>query len=208
MRRNPNSFPDPAQSRRVCAGFSLIELLLVLTILPIVSFAVYSNFNSGIGLWKRLNRPVFEEDIQVFQTKASRDFLETLVFSPISFQGDPERASFPATVRTQSRLGGDRGIGQVTYRYDSDTRAILREERNYVEFCAEKPGRISSVLTGVDSCVLSYMVYDEVLKSYSWSDVWSGKPNQAPAAVRFTYTHTFGERRDAVDTFFVPVGGK
>ncbi len=208
MRRSPSSFPRRIRSGRASAGFSLIELLIVLTLLPVISFAVYSNLNSGINLWKALNQPVPEEEVQVFQTKASRDFLETLVFSPITFQGDAGKVSFPATIRTQPELGGDRGIGQVIYRYDADARAILREERDYAEFCADKPGQTHSVLGGVTACVFSYFVYDEVQRTYGWSDVWSGKPDQAPVAVRFSYTRAAGAGAEAADTFFVPVGGK
>lgn len=200
--------PNPS-SRLKARGFSLLELLLVLTLVPVVSFTAYSNLSSGIKLWNSLNRPIIEEELQLFQNKASRDFLSAICFSTIPFQGDAETTSFVSIIKAPAELGGERGIGQVTYGYDASLRAIVREEKDYSQFSNDKPGRKLPVLDGVNSCSLSYLVYDDQAREHVWSDVWAGKANEAPAAVRFTYSILReGQARDTEETFYVPVGGK
>lgn len=204
MPRNPSSRPD----RRLRAGFTLIELLLVLVILPVVSFTAFSNLSSGIKLWKALNRPVHEEDLQIFHVKASRDFLTAAPFSKIAFEGGSQQAAFATTVRGRPETGGDRALGQVAYRYDEAARAVFREERDYSDFLAGRPGLVSAVLEGVDACALSYLIHDAEKQRYVWSEAWIGEAGSAPAAVRFTLSLTReGTTRQAVETFYVPVGG-
>lgn len=212
MPQNSRSRPDTGRSagkRCFVAGFSLLELLLVLTLVPIVALTAYSNLSSGIKLWKALNQPIPEEDLQIFHNKVSRDFLSSAIFSPIPFQGDSETVAFASNVQARPEMGGDRTLGQVTYRYDAAAQAVMREEKDYSEFFNDKPARVRLALVQVSACTLSYLVYDKEQKKYVWAGVWVGEANRTPMAVRFSYTLTRENRtRSAVGTFYVPVGGE
>lgn len=180
----------------------------MLTLVPVVALTAYSNLSSGIKLWKTLNQPVPEEDLQIFHNKASRDFLSAAIFSPIPFQGDALSVAFASSVHGPAETGGDLAPGQVIYRYDAAAQIVTREERNYGQFSNDKPSRVYPVLTQADACSFSYLVYDKEEKKYLWSDAWAGGANRAPAAVRITYTITrAGRTRSAAETFYVPVGG-
>ena len=98
------------QSKR---GFSLLELLLVTALLPLLSFAIFANFSSGIRLWKTLNQGVPQEDVRIFYQKVSQDVTNTLKYLDVPFSGDKDHVSFATRVDSDPKLGGDRGIGRL-----------------------------------------------------------------------------------------------
>ena len=86
-------------------GFSLIELLLVLTLAPIIFFAVYANFISGVRLWQRMQVGTPEEDQAIFRTKTQRDFQNVLRYAAVPFTGGKDEVTFMAGIGSDEALG-------------------------------------------------------------------------------------------------------
>lgn len=189
------------------SGFTLVELLLVMTLAPIVFVAVYSNFSAGTRIWQRLQADTPEEDTAIFLSKAKRDFTEAMRFSPIPFSGDDEEVAFAAGIDTVPALGGHRGIGRIRYFYDPKARGIMREIRNFSHVYEDKPGSVTRLLGDIDSFKLSYLAYDPLAPGYVWTEGFEPKPNASPlpAAVRMSYTTASGEAVER--TLFVSSGG-
>ena len=196
-------------SRGSLRGFTLIELLLVMTLLPILSFAMYSNFNSGFRLWKAANRDIPEEAPAFFYQRAAADLQNMRRYAAMPFQGAESEIVFCAGVPSAPALGGKRGLGQVRYYFDGSQKAVFREEKNFSQVYKERPGRISRVLEHAESFRIDYLIENKAEKTVHWAGAWqSAEEGALPLAVRFhTDSAPFGERRSDSHTFAVPVGG-
>ncbi len=186
-----------------------MELLLVMTLVPIVSFAVYANFNSGFQLWKATNREVPEEDLAVFCHKAAADLSNAFRSSTRPFEGEPDRLQFGAPVIAPSTLGGELGIGQVSYSFDPSRRALFRDDRNISQIHKDRSGRRAVALADVTACAVSYFIKDPLGQGYIWVEAWSADDKIfLPLAVRFDLEiERGGERRPFSRTFPVGAGG-
>ncbi len=197
--------PTPRKSRR--AGFSLIELLLVMTLAPIIFFAVYANFSTGIRLWQRLQVDTPEEDLVIFAQKAQRDFENATRYSLIPFEGGKDEAVFAARIEAEPALGGDRSIGQVRYYYDENKNAIFREIKNISEIYRDASGTKALLLKGVRSFEAAYLNYDKLAESYVWNDAYQpAQTGNQPMAVRLSYVLE-GTNKRMEQVIFIPAGG-
>ena len=187
-------------------GYSLLELLLVLTLLPVVFFAVYSNFSTGFKVWARVVRATPQEDLDIFYTKTRRDLQSMRRLSSVVFEGDREEISFAASVEARPELGGQYGLGQVRLFYDKDSRTVLREVKDYSEVYRGSPGTQSVLLKNVTSFELAYFTKGGTDSSYGWTDSWKPEADKLPLAVKMTFSVAdipgTWER-----TVFIPVGG-
>lgn len=200
------SFSSIIRSSR--AGFTLIELLMVAMLIPLIAFAVYANFNSGIKIWTRLHHQTGLEDLRLFSLKVSNSFESALRYSSISFEGDKESVSFAALIQTDEKLGGDRGIGRIRFYYDPGTQSIQREKKNLSQIYKEKEGRSETLLHGVSAWKVSFFALDKQGKTYQWMEVWEDRPKELPAAVRFEFLFSGASgARPVTKTFMIPAGG-
>ena len=187
-------------------GFSLLELMLAASLIPLVSFVVFSNISSGMRLWKALNQSVYEEDLNLFHQKVAADFNRMFKFSMIPFTGEAARVSFAAPVEAPAGLGGDRGIGRITFFHDDSQKLLVRQEANIGEVNKELPGRSRILMQHVLSFQAQYFSYDILQNEYVWTDEWDSSSKLLPIAVRFTCGQE-GGRDPQVFTFPVPAGG-
>ncbi len=189
-------------------GFTLLELLLTSTLVPIVFLSVYGNFNSGVKIWKALDHGVATEDINILFEKSFVDFENAFKYSGLQFSGDSKKVTFASLIDTDEVLGGDRGIGQISYFYDSGKKVILKEEKNVSQVYKERPGRLRTMLTDVDSFKINFFVYDKLSNESIWQDAWEPEEDSLPVAVRFRFeSHLGGEEKKVfTKTFMIPVG--
>ncbi len=187
-------------------GFSLIELLLVMTLAPLVFFSIYSNFSAGVRIWSTVVRQTPEEDLNIFYYKTQRDIENMLRYTSIPFGGDKEEIVFAAAIEALPELGGDHGIGQVRFFYDETSKTINREVKNYSEFYRDSPGHQTVLLQGVSSFELSYLSFSKLDNSAVWRDSWKPDGNNLPLAVRLSFsTVQNADKQERV--IFIPTGG-
>ena len=186
-------------------GFSLLELLLVASILPVISFVVFANFSSGMRLWGVLNQPVPDEDLIIFYRKTSNDFIGTFKFSLIPFVGGHDKVSFAAAVNTKTELGADRGIGEVSIFYDSALKAIVREDKDISELYKKTPGHQTLLLKEVEAVHMRFFSSSPEKDGSQWVETWDAKRDQVPSAVKFEF-EMGGSEKKYTHTFFIPVG--
>lgn len=197
------SIKTPSSARR---GFSLLELLLVLTLAPIVFFTLYSNFSAGLRLWATVTRQTPEEDTAIFLHKVRRDVENMMRSDAVPFGGDREETVFASSIQAPAGLGGAHGIGEVRLYYDASSRTVRREVRDYSQIHRDAPGQTSILLQGVSSFSFSYWVLQRT-GGYEWEDSWTPEAGLLPSAVRLSFsTERSSEARQWV--LVVPVGGK
>ncbi len=189
------------------AGFSLLELLLVMTLVPIVFFAVYANFSTGIRLWQRLQVDTPEEDVLIFTQKARRDFENVMRYSPIPFEGEKNEATFPTGIESGPALGGHRAMGEVRYFYEENAKAIFRETKNISQAYRQSEGTKDRILKNVSAFSIGYLTFDKLENAYVWNENFRpSKQGELPVAIRLSYS--LSEKNENVEqVFFIPVGG-
>ena len=200
-------FTNKTGRSRFKAGFSLIELLLVLTLAPIVFFVVFSNFSMGTRLWQRLQTAVPEEDAVIFLLKLRPDFDRAMRYSPLPFGGEREEVSFVTGIEAPPELGGKRGIGQVRYFFSASARAILRETKDFSQLYREASGKTDRMLEHVHSFEAAYLTYNSNDSSFEWNSSYApATPGDLPLAVKLIYRMEDASE-DLEQTFFIPAGG-
>ena len=119
-------------------AFTIVEMLLVISLLSMISVAVFHAFVNGLKIWEKSYEARGEEDIFIFLDKLNRDLHNALAYSLVSFEGKESLISFPAIVRTPQDPRISHGenvyieqIGKIRYYFDSANNRICREQANY-----------------------------------------------------------------------------
>lgn len=147
-------------------AFTLIEVLLVSSLIAIVSLAVFRSFSNGLKLWNRAERLNREAEVAIFLDKMAEDLRSTQLISGISFKGTATKVSFPAIVLTQADPRSTRAkeeiidqIGAVQYRFDAGTHTIFRRQANYSQSLKGNwPEQEEPIVSGVEDLILHYEV--------------------------------------------------
>ena len=119
-------------------GMTLMEILLVASLISIISVAIYNALSNGLRVWERSRQVVVEEDIAIFIDKLTTDLHNTFFYSKIKIEGNDYRFTFPTmvSVMADKRGPGPYGeyqdqLGRVEYYFDYATHAIYRRQANY-----------------------------------------------------------------------------
>lgn len=166
--------------RYMRSGFTLIEILIVVSIVAIVSLAIYSTFGNGIKIWQRLNEEVAEEDVNIFLDKFAADLRNSFKFTGIDFSGGKQKLEF-ATLIDSARLH-TRSVGKAVYFYDDRAQALNIAETDFSEVYEEKEGLTKKSLKNIKALNFLYYLYDEEKKEYVWRDEYSQEG--LPSAVK------------------------
>ena len=191
--RNNNSF-----------GMTLIELLVTMSILSVISMAIYASLNSGLKVWKRTNQPMAHEDLDVFFDRFGHDLRNCARFTGFSFIGTRERVEFP-TIVSNPRWVGD-VIGRVSYTYDPQAKTLTRIQQDYSQIYSGEESSKAQPVPDLDSVKFRYYVYDKETKEYSWRDDFL--EGDLPAAVRIELELGNGPQAQSFTrTVSVPIAG-
>jgi prepilin-type N-terminal cleavage/methylation domain-containing protein len=119
-------------------AMTLIEMLIVVSIVAVLSAALYQALGGGIRVWHKANEVIIEEDVLVFFEKFNRDINNICFFSQFSLSGGEMSFSFPSILQVY----GDKNnpsvagniidqIGMVEYYFDLNNRQIARRQADY-----------------------------------------------------------------------------
>lgn len=110
---------------RTQIGMTLMEILLVVSLVSMISLALYKSLANGIKVYQRSQRMIVEEDIAVFLDRLTGDLRNTFLFSQIAFEGSELKLSFPTIVRVPADPSSDYPpgeyidqIGRVEYSFE------------------------------------------------------------------------------------------
>ncbi len=181
-----------------------------MTLIPLVSFAVYANFSAGVKVWQAVGQGgIPAEDVDIFFQKVSVDFFNAFKYTSLPFSGDSKKVTFASLIDTERALGGDQGIGEVSFFYDAGKQAIVKEEKNVSQIYKEKPGKAQVMLRRVSSFQVSFFTFDKLNDAFVWQESWDPQETILPVAVKFRFELTpgTGPRESFIRTFVVPAGG-
>lgn len=154
-----NSAPRPGR------GFTLIEILLTVTLVSLCSLAIYRVFAGGLKLWEYSQRSGIEEDVNIFFDKFSEDLRNAFYFKSIVFRGTESKIVVPTFVSVmadeRSLLAPDGRIiqmGSVKYYYDYENHLIRRAQANYANALQERFAEDKILVKSIDSLKFTYFV--------------------------------------------------
>jgi prepilin-type N-terminal cleavage/methylation domain-containing protein len=185
-------------------AFTMIELMVVTVILAVISFAIYSLLSNGLKIWKRVNQPIFEEDIDIFLEKYTHDLRNCAKFSGIKFIGAPDRLEFATIVKSTTLQLNT--IGQILYVYNQQEQQLDRIQRDYSQIYSNEQGLSQSILGHLKSLKFYYYIQEKNSKERVW--VQESPVDSIPLAVRMELQLTHGtETSEFTRTVSIPVGG-
>ena len=194
--RNSNNPNNP--------GMTLIELLGTMTILSVISTAIYASLNSGLKIWKRTNQPMAHEDLDIFFDRFGHDLRNYTRFTNIPFTGTPERMEFP-TIVNNPRWVGD-VVGRISYVYNPQAKILTRVQQDFSQIYSGEESSKAQPIPDLGSVKFRYYVYNKETKEYSWhEDFLEG---DFPTAVRIELELGNGPQTQSFTrTVSIPIAG-
>ncbi len=191
-------------------AMTLIEVLLVVSIVSGLSLALYNGLSMGIKVWERSRVAVKEEDIVIFFDKLTNDLHNSYLFAKIPFQGGESRLIFPTIVLTPA----DRSLelpegelieqtGQVEYYHDILDDTIYRREFNYSQTLNQSQPKPRAVLSEIDGLKFRYFYVTPEGDLYS-SDFLDAIPMGIEVEVQFSNNTGQKSFKKYID---IPIGG-
>lgn len=193
-------------------GFTLIEILVTLSIMAIIAGAIFSTLAGGINVYKRVKTLTGERaDILLSLEKLEEDLNNVFIMSGIGFTGDAKKVVFPKLISASClRPGEDKTpLGKASYYFDDRSSALFKEEQGYARAVSKSnesecaPERLASV----KDLTFSYYYFDAETKGYEWRDSWSAE-NSLPLGVKIEATFNVGLKSVKVKRIvFIPIAG-
>ena len=187
------------KKRRTERSFSLVELLIALSIFAVVSIAIYSTFNSGMTVLRRVrNIDLAQQNVLLKEERFAKELRQQVVLRKPLFSGAKDRISFGAIV--------DNTPGRLTYLFDSSAQALTRSFDALVGIIDSEgkvdPGLKSKpalFLSKVREIKFSYLYLDLTKNAYTWTEEW--KEGFLPLAVKLNIST---EKQNYATTVFIP----
>lgn len=171
-------------------GFTLLEVIISVTIFSIIITAVYGAFYMGIKTWRRGREERSLQEVRLGLLKIQKELKNTFFFSDprASFTGTEHKMVFPLNISD-----GDREVVSiVTYRIDTDAQTelkeFIREERPFSEETGEAGEKVKRILPLMKSVRFEYAYKtDDPSKGFEWRGLWKGgEQKKLPASVRIS----------------------
>ena len=161
-------------------GFSLVELLVVTSMLGIISLAIFSTFNNGFKVWQRVNKSLGQEDLGLFFDELSQDLNNCVKSVSIPFTGDRNNLGVPTLVNSaQLKI---RTVGLATYSYDQQSGVLNRQQKDFSQVYSRQESDTVLLLKNIASFKFAYYYFDKQKQEYLWKEEWS-EPG-IPLAIR------------------------
>lgn len=110
-----------------CAGYTLIEILLVVSLVMVTCIALSSATIQGVKLFARIGMNGQDRQAGILMDQISRDLRSMTDYSGIPFRYENDqmvfaRTSFPKTI-------SDMGLSEISYIFDNELGVVIRKER-------------------------------------------------------------------------------
>ena len=206
-------------------GFTLMEMLLAVTLFAIVMASGFGVFRMGLQIWQRMQgRSSLERKTVLTLEKMGRDLRaairipaqkEALGKQNIEYAGSNSEFNFPAIVTKFGKKGGETTqTGRITYRFESSSETLCKKLENATDFYLKRAVPCEPVVQQVQSLKFRYWLYDKIGKEYDWYDEWDASRG-LPKAVSLLLVQNpklkggqNSSKEEYHQTWFIPSGGE
>ena len=196
MRRSPFS----------CRGFSLLELIVVVSIVGVISTVVVASLSAGIRVWESARAlTALEQELYFGVELFRRDTVNTFAFHAIKFSGEEHTVSMPSVLSSYDEDGeGVQRVGTVKYVFDEAGQSLVRMAWPFPE---KEDTAVSEVIAeDIQSVNFRYLDGSDEDAGSGWVGLWD-HPTNFPAAVSIELQMTSGGQVFAVERQFPLVEG-
>lgn len=198
-------------------AFTLIELLIAISIFAVVAVALYSTFFAGISIWRRSSAggDIYQE-VKFTLDDITKD-LRNIVYctkdeeSMYAFSGGAQEITFFTLEAPFVREGEPRKeLVKVVYKYDQEKDELIRmRAEKSTGFDVEKSER-EALLKNMKELKFEYSYFSgDEDEPYLWQEEWEDDEARIPRGVRLTFrvkTEKEAEPLEFTKTIFVPIG--
>ncbi|MDP8293070.1 MAG: prepilin-type N-terminal cleavage/methylation domain-containing protein [Candidatus Orphnella occulta] len=208
--------PMPCIARKRDCAFTLIEILISVTIASLVAVAIYSIFTNGINAWRKGNEnKAYARKLRLVSEKMTSEIRNVFEFSMIAFEGKEDFFMFPALIPQAEDRSGDMSaeysqVGRIAYFYDNRKDAFCKEVKALPEVLNEEEiGDGEVLIEDVNGLKIGYCYLDNVSGEYKWKEDWN-KEEQDTIPQALTIEISFNKdvmKNDKFSkTIFIPMG--
>jgi type II secretory pathway pseudopilin PulG len=178
-------------------AFTLVELIMVITISVFLGASVLLSLASGLNIFKRSrNLDIKDSILEMELDEMSSSLRQASLSRYAAFNGEQDSLSFVALINQQPMV--------LNYNFNPASRKV-KEIQIPLDFIVEnKTSQANSVRTALTAEEFSfeYLRCEQFNSTCSWDKVWQ-KDKQLPAAVRISVSFKGKEYSRVV---FIPVG--
>lgn len=144
-------------------AFTLIEMILVTSLLSVTGLAVYHAIANGIKIWQYSLRYSAQEDVAVLIEKLTVDLQNTFFYSLIAWEGKPDKILFSTIIRAPAdKTSPENGqildqMGSVEYFYQKGKKTVFRRQSVYGQALkTKKKSEARALASPVESIRFTY----------------------------------------------------
>ncbi len=175
------------KNERLKKGFTLVEMLVALTIFSIVALSVSSIFRSGVRTWRAGNE--WSEENQTFRTffqTITKELQNSVNYSPeMPFEGTGREISFLTLEdRHDFKRGTALALVRVIYRYDAKKKKVDRMVSGQEQGFEARNAKLEGSMENIPSFEAAY-AYKPIYENgpVRWKDEWRDEKT-IPGGVR------------------------
>ena len=165
-------------------ALTLVELLVVISLLGFISLGVIAALSGGVRVWRRVGCEQHKErEVQLALEDIKHKLRNLRRFNPIPFEGEYDTLSFAALVASDRSKEISGEIGQIHYFLKKNDRTLYRSQCPYPMLRNREFKSYNTLLcTGIDALRFTYYCFDNLEERYVWSNTWSSL--ELPLAVK------------------------
>lgn len=181
--QKPSRASNPGMS-----GFSLIELLIVVSMTVFLSVGVFAVFSQGLKVWKRAMAVKPAVDVDIVFEKLSSDIRNALSGEKAEFKGGRNGMSF-WSIKGEALIGDEASIGRakyIHYEFDPARKRLMKSEETLQNRLSPKYSSdnqaFRQIADTIKDCSFEYYHENTEKRLYQWKSFWNYKCT--PKAIR------------------------
>ncbi|MDD5670591.1 MAG: prepilin-type N-terminal cleavage/methylation domain-containing protein [Candidatus Omnitrophica bacterium] len=193
-------------------GFTLVEFLIVVTIIGFLAGVIYITLARGLELWHRANQERPELNVEIFFEKITQDIRNAFIYEEKPFEGAKREMKFYSVSPLRNIKKGKvmetlSQPAKIRYAFDSSAKTIKREICGYPHILYDDldPPETKIVLDNVLGCAISYYEPSKRKTVGVWHSQWL--KDYLPQAIKISVDVQGYDKKKMTKIIPVPAGG-
>lgn len=174
-------------------AFTLVEMLVVTSILAIILGGLYTSFQTGLRAYSRAEENLLQKDEgDIFLDQLAWELRHAVPYRAQPFVGEKDSIAFPAYLRRYTAKGFEENLFFVEYKFKGGS--FIRQEKRLEERFRKGKDAKETLFEKLEAAEFDYL-YMNPNDELEWNKKWTNEPYVGlPRGVRIKLSgDTFGE---------------